>query len=344
MRNSVSIGDGIYRSDDAGENWTNLGLKNSEHIVKIIVDPTATSTVYVCVPGKLWSDSDERGVYRTADGGKTWTKVLKGANLSTGCSMLSMDPSNSKTLYAGMWDFRRKGWTFRSGGDSATAPSASGLFKSTDGGATWTELAAGSAGLPPKPWGRVAVAVAPSKPAVVYAFIEAVPPLNALYRSNDAGKTWQMLDRSQNMIWRPFYFANLIVDPRDPDRVYKPDGGLIVSTDGGKSFSGIAGGAHGDFHDVWVDPADTDNIITGTTAVCGSRMTRGTSGSRTRTCPSPSSITSASTWRDPTMSTAGCRTTAHGSDRRSFRADYQPSMGEHVRRRRLLDVRRPDRP
>jgi len=263
MRNSVSIGDGIYRSDDAGDNWTNVGLKNSEHIVKIIVDPTATNTVFVCVPGKLWSDSDERGVYKTTDGGKTWTKVLKGGNLSTGCSMLSMDPSNPKTLYAGMWDFRRKGWTFRSGGDSATAPSASGLFKSIDGGATWSELPAGSAGLPPKPWGRVAVAVAPSRPQVVYAFIEAVPPLNALYRSNDAGKTWQMLDRSQNMIWRPFYFANLIVDPSNPDRVYKPDGGLIVSTDGGQSFSGIAGGAHGDFHDVWVDPKNTDNLITG---------------------------------------------------------------------------------
>jgi len=129
MRNSVSIGDGIYRSDDGGENWTNLGLKNSEHIVKILVDPTETNTVYVCVPGKLWSDSDERGVYKTTDGGKTWTKVLKGANLSTGCSMMSMDPLHPKTLYAGMWDFRRRGWTFRSGGDSAMASSGSGLFK-----------------------------------------------------------------------------------------------------------------------------------------------------------------------------------------------------------------------
>src|SRR2546430_10915449 len=157
--------------------------------------------------------------------------------------MLAMDPSRPGTLYAGMWDFRRRGWTFRSGGDSATAPSASSLFKSTDGGATWTDLTAtAGSGLPPKPWGRVAVAVAPSKPDIVYAFIEAVPPLNALYRSDNGGKTWQMLDRSQNMIWRPFYFANLIVDPANPDRVYKPDGGLIVSTDGGKSFSGISGG------------------------------------------------------------------------------------------------------
>src|SRR5258706_3636710 len=188
MRNSVSIGDGIYRSDDGGENWTNMGLRNSEHIVKILVDPTETNTVYVCVPGKLWSDSDERGVYKTADGGKTWSKVLRGANLSTGCSMLTMDPAHPKTLYAGMWDFRRRGLTFRSGGDSATAPSASGVFKSTDGGATWSELPAGSAGLPPKPWGRVAVAVAPAKPDVVYAFIEAVPPPDARHRSHDAGQ------------------------------------------------------------------------------------------------------------------------------------------------------------
>ncbi len=264
MRNSVSIGDGIYRSDDAGENWTNMGLRESEHIVKILVDPNETNTVYVCVPGKLWSDSETRGVYKTTDGGKTWAQVLKGGNASTGCSMLAMDPSRPRTLYAGMWDFRRRGWTFRSGGDSATVPSASSLFKSSDGGATWTDLTAtAGSGLPPKPWGRVAVAVAPSKPDIVYAFIEAVPPLNALYRSDNGGRTWQMLDRSQNMIWRPFYFANLIVDPANPDRVYKPDGGLIVSTDGGKSFSGISGGAHGDFHDVWVDPNDTDHLITG---------------------------------------------------------------------------------
>src|SRR5213083_2487313 len=133
MRNSVSIGDGIYRSDDGGDNWTNVGLRESEHIVKILVDPTETNTVFVCVPGKLWSDSDDRGVYKSTDGGKSWAKALAGGNASTGCSMLSMDPQDAKTLYAGMWDFRRKGWTFRSGGDGPGAPSASGLFKSTDG-------------------------------------------------------------------------------------------------------------------------------------------------------------------------------------------------------------------
>ncbi len=261
-RNSASIGDGIYKSTDGGENWTNMGLKESERIAKILVDPNDSNTVYVCVPGKLWSDSDERGVYKTTDGGKTWNKILKGANLSTGCSMLSMDRSNPKTLYAGIWDFRRKGWTFRSGGDGPNAPSGSGLFKTTDGGATWNEISTAT-GLPTKPWGRVVVTVAPSNPNVVYAFIEAEPPKNGLYRSDDGGKSWQARDRSQAMIWRPFYFANLIVDPKNENKIYKPDGPLIASNDGGKSFSNIAGGAHGDFHDVWIDPTNTDHLITG---------------------------------------------------------------------------------
>jgi len=264
MRNSVSIGDGIYKSVDGGDNWVNVGLPESERIAKILVDPTESNTVYACVPGKLWSDSDQRGLYKTTDGGKAWVKVLKGANASTGCSLASLDPQNPKTIYAGMWDFRRQGWTFRSGGNGPDAPSGSGLFKSTDGGASWTELDANAAkGLPAKPWGRVAVTVAPSKPNVVYAFIEAAVPKNGLYRSDDGGKTWEARDRSQLMIWRPFYFANLIVDPKNENRLYKPDLSLIVSTDGGASFSNIGGGAHGDFHDVWIDPANTDHLITG---------------------------------------------------------------------------------
>ena len=263
-RNSTSIGDGVYKSVDGGENWTNMGLKDSERIAKILVDPSSTNTVYVCAPGKLWSDSEERGLYKTTDGGKTWAKVLKGANASTGCSMISMDRQNPQTIYAGMWDFRRKGWTFRSGGDGPNAFSGSGLFKSNDSGASWTQLDEKSdSGLPSKPWGRIAVAVAPSKPNTVYAFIEAEIPRDGLYRSDDGGKTWKHLDRSQNMIWRPFYFATLIVDPKDEKKIYKPDGSLIASNDGGQSFSNISGGAHGDFHDVWINPNNTDHIIAG---------------------------------------------------------------------------------
>ena len=263
-RNSVSVGDGVYKSTDGGENWTHLGLKDSERIVKILVSPNDANTVYVCATGKLWSDSDERGVYKTTDGGRTWAKVLKGANLSTGCSMLSIDEQNPNTVYAGMWDFRRKGWTFRSGGESETAFSGSGLFKSNDGGATWTELEEKSAkGLPPKPWGRVAVSIAPSKPNVVYAFVEAAQPKDGLYRSDDGGQTWAALDRSQMMIWRPFYFANLIVDPKNENRIYKTDLNLIVSNDGGKSFSNISGGTHADHHDLWINPQNTDHLIAG---------------------------------------------------------------------------------
>ena len=261
-RNSASIGTGIYKSTDGGDSWTNMGLQNSERIAKIIVDPKNSSTVYACVPGKLWSDSEDRGVYKTTDGGKSWSKILKSGNLSTGCSMISMNPQDPNVIFAGMWDFRRKGWTFRSGGENPTAPSGSGFFQTTDGGSTWNELDEKSAkGLPAKPWGRVAVTIAPAKPNVVYAMIESTR--SALFRSEDGGKTWEERDRSNWMVWRPFYFANLIVDPKNENKVYKPDLTLIVSEDGGRSFSVIGNGAHGDFHDVWVNPDNSDHVIAG---------------------------------------------------------------------------------
>jgi photosystem II stability/assembly factor-like uncharacterized protein len=261
-RNSVSIGDGIYKSTDGGESWTNMGLKNSERIAKILIDPHDGNTVYACAPGKLWSDSADRGLYKTGDGGKTWSLVLKGGNLSTGCASVSMDAKDPNVIFAGMWDFRRKGWTFRSGGESPSAPSDSGLYRSADGGRSWTEISsAANKGFPKKPFGRIAVAVAPSNPSIVYAFVESTD--SALYRSDDGGKTWQQRDKSQLMVWRPFYFASLIVDPTNPDRLFKPDLNLVQSLDGGKSFSNVGGATHGDSHVVWIDPRNTQQIIVG---------------------------------------------------------------------------------
>ena len=254
-RNSVSVGDGIYKSTDGGENWTNMGLKDSEHIAKILIDPRDSNTVLACATGHLWDDNDERGVFKTTDGGKSWKKVLAGANGSTGCGMLAMSPQAPQVIFADMWDFRRQGWTFRSGGPG------SGLFKSTDGGDHWTELTAGnSKGLPEKPWGRVPLAVAPSNPQVVYAMIESKK--SALLRSDDGGQTWNRLDASRFMVWRPFYFGDLIVDPKNENKVFRPDLGLLLSVNGGQSFSFVAN-AHGDFHVVWINPDNPNVIFTG---------------------------------------------------------------------------------
>jgi photosystem II stability/assembly factor-like uncharacterized protein len=263
-RNSVSVGNGIYRSTDGGETWTNVGLPNSERIAQIVVSPKDSNTVYAFVPGKLWSDSADRGLYKTTDGGKSWNLILKGSNLSTGCASLSLDSQNPGVMFASLWDFRRKGWTFRSGGESPTAASGSGLFRSADGGQTWTELTNSvNKGFPVKPYGRIAVAVAPSNAKVVYAFVES--PRSALFYSADGGQTWEERDRSQWMVWRPFYFAHLIVDPKDENRLFKTDGALILSEDGGKSFSNVGGffGMHGDVHDVWIDPTNTQTVFAG---------------------------------------------------------------------------------
>ncbi len=263
-RNTVSIGDGIYKSTDGGETWTHAGLDKSERVAKIAVSPKNSDTVFAAVPGALWSDSPDRGLYKTADGGKTWQQVLKGPNLSTGCTDIAIDPANPDIMFAATWDFRRKGWEYRSGGESPTAPSASGLFRSTDGGNTWTEITTeANKGFPKKPYGRIAVAIAPSNPKRVYAFVES--PNSALFVSDDGGMTWEKRDKSQWIVWRPFYFANLIVDPKNPDRLFKPDGSLIVSEDGGKSFAVVGGfqGAHGDAHVVWIDPTNTQVVFVG---------------------------------------------------------------------------------
>jgi photosystem II stability/assembly factor-like uncharacterized protein len=259
-RNSVSVGTGMYRSRDGGDNWESVGLPDSEHIASIAIHPKDGNTVFACALGHLWNSNTERGVFKTTDGGKTWNKVLY-RNDSTGCANLAMDPQDPNILYAGMWDVRREPHNFRSGGPG------SGLFKSTDGGATWKEL---RKGLPEGDLGRIGIAVAPSNHARVYAVVEARNH-TALFRSDDAGDSWTEVNSSFNISGRPFYFARLSVDPKNADRVYKPGFFLTVSDDAGKSFSaafsmheGPGGGFHGDVHALWINPDNPDQMLMGT--------------------------------------------------------------------------------
>ena len=257
VRNSVSVGDGVYRSTDGGDTWQHLGLQDSERIARIAVSPADGDKVFVCATGHLWDGNEERGVFRTTDGGETWEKVLY-VDADTGCSDLSLDPQDPRILYAGMWTFRRQPDFFTSGGPG------SGLYRSIDGGDTWQRL---SNGLPEGELGRIAVAVAPSRPSVVYAVVESES--TALYRSDTAGETWRRLDSSFAVTGRPFYFAYLVVDPEDYGTVYKPGFSLSVSTDGGRSFSsalgGMMGGAvHSDLHALWINPANPNEMFVGT--------------------------------------------------------------------------------
>jgi len=260
VRNSVSVGTGIYRTRDGGENWEAVGLPDSEHISRIIVHPKDSNTVYACALGHLWNSNTERGVFKTTDGGKTWNKLLY-RNDSTGCAEMAMDPQDPGVLYAAMWDVRREPHTFRSGGPG------SGLFKSTDSGATWHEL---RKGLPQGDLGRIGIAVAPSDHARVYAVAEAKNH-TALFRSDDAGESWAEVNNSFNVSGRPFYFARLAADPKNPDRVYKPGFFLTVSEDGGKSFSaafstseGPGERLHSDLHALWINPENPDQMLLGT--------------------------------------------------------------------------------
>lgn len=253
-RNSVSIGDGLYKSNDGGTTWNKLGFEKSERIANIIVNPNNSNEVYVAVLGALWSDSDERGVYKTTDGGATWNKVLY-VDQTTGCADLAMDPNNPNVLYASMWEFRRTGWSFNSGGDK------SALYKSTDGGATWNKI---HNGFPEGKLGRLAIAVAPTDSNILYTVIEAEDNARkGLYRSDDAGANWKQLNNDFGITVRPFYFSRIVVDPKNADVVVK--GGLTgsISRDGGKTFKSL-GNMHSDIHDVIFDINDSDRMYAGT--------------------------------------------------------------------------------
>ncbi len=255
VRNSTSVGDGIYKTTNGGETWKKMGLEKSERIAKIVIHPKNPDILYVAVLGNLWNSSPDRGLYKTSDGGKTWEKVLY-VDENTGCSDVAIDRQNPDILYAGMWEFRRTPWSFSSGGKG------SGLFRSADGGKTWSKV---TKELPEGILGRVAISVSPVKSEIVYALIEAKP--TTLFRSGDKGLTWNRVTESQAVNDRPFYFSNLVTDPVDTNILYKPGFSLNKSTDGGKTFSSAAvegGNFHSDCHVLYICRKDNNFIYMGT--------------------------------------------------------------------------------
>lgn len=253
-RNSVSVGNGLYKSMDGGINWKKIGLEKSERIANIIVNPKNSQEVYVAVLGALWGDSDVRGVYKSNDGGTTWNKLLY-IDQKTGCADLAMDPKNPNILYASMWEFRRTGWSFNSGGDK------SALYKSMDAGKTWNKI---QNGFPEGKLGRLGIAIAPSNPNILYTVIEAEKKeKKGLYRSDDAGKSWKQLNNDFGITVRPFYFSRITVDPKNPDIVIKAGLDGSISKDGGKTFESL-GYMHSDIHDIIFDKDNSDRIYAGT--------------------------------------------------------------------------------
>lgn len=251
MRGNVSEGlGGMWRSDDAGKSWKNLGLKDGRHIVRILVHPKDPQTVWVAVIGHLFGPSAERGVFKTTDGGKTWTKTLF-VNEQTGCSDLVIEPGNPSVLYAGMWEVIRRPHSMESGG------AGSGLYKSTDGGETWVPLS-GKKGLPKGVWGIVGVAVAPSNTDKVYAIIENAA--GGLFVSTDAGESWTLTSSDNNIRQRAWYYTKVFVDPANENLVYCPNVEFMRSRDGGKTFQSV-NTPHGDHHDLWIDPLDGNRMI-----------------------------------------------------------------------------------
>jgi photosystem II stability/assembly factor-like uncharacterized protein len=250
VRNDVSFGNGIYKSTDGGNHWKHVGLDNTFQIARIVIDPHDSSNVVVAAMGSPWADSPDRGVYRSADGGKSWQKVLY-TGPSVGVSDLAMDPQNPQVLYAGTYRFRRTPWNYSDGGPEDA------IYKSTDQGQTWTRLS--GHGLPKDPVGRIGLAVAPSNPNIVYAVIGSNE--GVVWRSDDAGEHWNLVSKDQEADARPFYFSRIAVDPKTPEHLFALSNDLMESSDGGKSWKPIAKQTHVDIHAMWIDPQGSGRII-----------------------------------------------------------------------------------
>lgn len=252
-RNTVILGDGLFRTTDAGKTWTRMGLRETKAIASVLIDPRDSNRIIVGALGNLFADSADRGVYRSTDGGKTWTKTLY-VGPRSGTSEVVMDPSNPDVLYAGVWQFQRRPWTFTSGGVD------DGIWKSTDNGVTWTRLR--GHGLPEGMTGRIGLAIAPSEPKRIYALIESKEK-GILWRSDDAGVNWRVVTTNTLVDQRFFYFSHVRVDPKNADHVYGVSEMLSESKDGGKTFKEIAESVHVDYHDLWIAPDDSNRMIAG---------------------------------------------------------------------------------
>lgn len=255
VRNSASVGNGVYRSLDGGESWTHLGLDGTERIHRIVLHPDDSDTAWVAALGREWGENPERGIYKTTDGGKSWRKVLY-VDEKTGGADVAMVEGSPNRLFASMWQYRRWPHFFQSGGPG------SGLYSSLDGGENWKRLEEED-GLPEGELGRIGLGLSRSHPEVVYAMVEAKK--SALLRSDDGGRSFKAVNTEPNVNPRPFYFCELRVDPRDPNRVFSVDYTVRLSTDGGKSFSTLVrwDEIHGDHHALWIDPANPRHLITG---------------------------------------------------------------------------------
>ena len=250
LRGNVSEGFGIWRTDDGGRSWRNLGLKDTRHIIRIVIHPKNPDMVWVAAIGHLFGPNEERGIFKTTDGGKTWKKVLY-VNNKTGCSDLIMEPGNPSVLYAGTWRIQRTPHSMESGGDGG------GLWKSVDGGETWKNISAAK-GLPKGLWGIVGVTVSPSNNDKLYALIENAA--GGMFVSNDAGESWTLQSSDNNIRQRAWYYTKVFVDPKNENDVYVLNVNFLKSTDGGKTYKNIRT-PHGDHHDLWIDPADGKRMI-----------------------------------------------------------------------------------
>ena len=252
VRLDVSYGDGVYKSTDAGKTWRHMGLEDTRHIGRVRIHPKNPDVVYVAALGHAFGPNQQRGVFRSTDGGETWEQVLFKSE-DAGAIDLSMDPTNPRILYASIWQVRRNFWSLSSGGPD------SGIYKSTDGGDTWTDIT-GNPGLPDGIKGRIGVAVSPAKPGRVWATIESDDC--GLYRSDDGGATWDIISDDHDLQGRPWYYQHVIADPQDAETVWIVNFKCWKSLDGGKTFSEVTM-PHGDNHDLWIDPRNPQRMIEG---------------------------------------------------------------------------------